>query len=75
MFWVLKSTASFRVPINCKTAADDIFPTSFIVHVKKNDAGFIQGSFSKIQGLFMDFPKTILQFSRNKSLGKIQIKC
>ena len=31
--------------------------------------GFIQGSFSKFQGLL----KTILQFSRTKSLGKILI--
>ena len=33
-------------------------------------AGFIQGSLSKIQGLF----KTILQFSRTKSLRKILIE-
>ena len=36
-------------------------------------AWFIQASMSKIQGLFKVFSKTILQFSRTKSLSKILI--
>ena len=36
--------------------------------------GFIQGSLSKIQGLFKDFSRLFLQFSRTKILGKILIE-
>ena len=36
--------------------------------------GFIQGSLSKIQGLFKDYSRLFYIFSRTKSLGKILIE-
>ena len=36
--------------------------------LKMTDTMFIQASLSKIQGLFKDFSKPILQFSRTNSL-------
>ena len=55
----------------CGKACCNEDPSLSFIYMYKADlvTGFIQASLSKIQGLL----KTILQFSRTKSLGKILI--
>ena len=57
---------------HCLVVLWSIFATLWTASIIKfyayvDISGFIQASLSKIQGLFKDF-KTILQFSRTKSL-------
>ena len=47
--------------------------TSFWTGFSLINQGFIQASSNTIQGLFKDFEKTFLQFSRTKKFGKVRI--
>ena len=65
--WLLTSLHRLVTAIAAHTHRVGIqIKVTYLVHP---DTGFIQASLSKFQGLF----KTILQFSRNKSLGKTLI--